>query len=120
MLKLGDHRFHLRRFRPGAAELVCHRGSPAAFWIECLTRPVLPAGHRYRGQGDQRLGGIGGKKLIVKYADNQLEAAASVTAMNQLTSTDGAKAVVMTSSAGVYRDGADRHQGRCAPVESRR
>jgi ABC-type branched-subunit amino acid transport system substrate-binding protein len=46
-------------------------------------------------------GGINGAKLSVYYADNQLQAAASVTAMNQLISTHDTQAVIMTSSAGV-------------------
>ncbi|HVV22387.1 MAG TPA: ABC transporter substrate-binding protein [Pseudonocardiaceae bacterium] len=46
-------------------------------------------------------GGIDGVKLNVYYADNQLQAAASVTAMNQLISQHSTQAVIMTSSAGV-------------------
>jgi branched-chain amino acid transport system substrate-binding protein len=46
-------------------------------------------------------GGIDGSKLSVYYADNQLQAAPSVTAMNQLISTHDTQAVIMTSSAGV-------------------
>lgn len=46
-------------------------------------------------------GGIDGAKLSVYYADNQLQAAPSVTAMNQLISEHDTQAVIMTSSAGV-------------------
>lgn len=46
-------------------------------------------------------GGIDGAKLNVYYQDNQLQAAASVAAMNELTSVHHAAAVIMTSSAGV-------------------
>jgi ABC-type branched-subunit amino acid transport system substrate-binding protein len=46
-------------------------------------------------------GGINGAKLSVFYADNQLQAAPSVTAMNQLISEHSTQAVIMTSSAGV-------------------
>ncbi|MEV6845793.1 ABC transporter substrate-binding protein [Actinoplanes sp. NPDC051411] len=46
-------------------------------------------------------GGIDGAKLTVNYADNQLQAAASVTAMNKLITQGGTQAVIMTSSAGV-------------------
>jgi branched-chain amino acid transport system substrate-binding protein len=46
-------------------------------------------------------GGINGSKVNVYYADNQLQAAPSVAAMNQLISTHSTQAVIMTSSAGV-------------------